>query len=193
MTPSDHPHFGTFGRFTETPFAEMPPAMRDAYEFTKRLRGFAPGPHKIWLANPMLVHAVVPTGAYFQTDSTLSKAEIEIATLVICSHWGAAYANYEHEMLAEHLGGLDPAKIQALLTDSPVAFDDPRQQVVYELASALSRRRVVPTGLFASARELLGEAGIVDITLLMGWYTAVSLTLMAFDVPSNADLSAIAQ
>jgi 4-carboxymuconolactone decarboxylase len=26
----------------------------------------------------------------------------------------------------------------------------------------------------------------VDCTVLMGWFTAVSLTLAAFDVPSNA-------
>jgi 4-carboxymuconolactone decarboxylase len=32
----------------------------------------------------------------------------------------------------------------------------------------------------------LGDAGIVDVTMLLGWFTAVSLTLAAFDVPSNA-------
>ena len=31
-----------------------------------------------------------------------------------------------------------------------------------------------------------GDAGIVDVTMLLGWDTGVSLTLMAFDVPSNA-------
>jgi 4-carboxymuconolactone decarboxylase len=35
-------------------------------------------------------------------------------------------------------------------------------------------------------RDLLGDAGIVDVTTLMGWFTTVSLTLMAYDVPSNA-------
>jgi hypothetical protein len=30
--------FGTFGRFRELPLEEMPPAVRDAYEFTKKLR-----------------------------------------------------------------------------------------------------------------------------------------------------------
>jgi 4-carboxymuconolactone decarboxylase len=44
----------------------------------------------------------------------------------------------------------------------------------------------VPAGLFRRAKELLGEAGIVDIAVLMGWFTGVSMTLMASDVPSNA-------
>ena len=46
--------------------------------------------------------------------------------------------------------------------------------------------RIVPVGLFQRAKDLITEAGIVDVTVLMGWFTAVSLTLNAFDVPSNA-------
>ena len=64
--------FGTFGRFEETPVADMPGEMRDAYDFTMSLRGQVPGPHKIWLSNPALSRTVVPIGAYFQTRSTLT-------------------------------------------------------------------------------------------------------------------------
>jgi 4-carboxymuconolactone decarboxylase len=45
---------------------------------------------------------------------------------------------------------------------------------------------VVPVGLYRRAKELLRDAGIVDVTVLMGWFTAVSLTLQAFDVPADA-------
>ena len=181
--PSD---FGTFGRYTETPVAEMPPAQRAAFDFTKQLRGLVPGPHKIWAANPALLRTVAPVGAYYQTDSTLSKAEIEIATCVICARWRAAYSSHEHEKIATALGHLDPAKVQALIAGLPTGFEDPRQQIVYELSSALAAARVVPQGLFRRARELLGDAGIADVTVLMGWFSAVSLTLNAYDVPSDA-------
>jgi 4-carboxymuconolactone decarboxylase len=177
---------GTFGRFEETPLADMSPDMREAYEFTKKLRGLVPGPHKIWLANPTLSKTIVPTGTYFQEKSTLSKAEIEIATCVICGRWGAAYSTLEHEKIGVHLGHLDPAKVAALIAGLPVSFDDPREQVVYELASALAEARLVPQFLFQRAQELLGDEGIVDVTVLMGWFTMVSLTLMTFDVPSDA-------
>lgn len=178
--------FGTFGRFTETPVGRMPTEMRAAFDFTNSLRGLVPGPHKIWAANPALLRTIAPIGAYYQADSTLSKAEIEIATLVICGRWGAAYSSFEHEKIGVRLGGLDSAKAEALIAGLPTAFGDPRQQVVYELSSALAAARVVPQGLFRRAQELLGDAGLVDVTVLMGWFTAVSLTLMAYDVPSNA-------
>ena len=69
--PSD---FGTFGRYVETRVDQMSPEMRDAYEFTRKLRGMVPGPHKIRVANPKLSKTVVPTGAYFQKESSLTKA-----------------------------------------------------------------------------------------------------------------------
>jgi 4-carboxymuconolactone decarboxylase len=150
------------------------------------LRGLVPGPHKIWLANPELSKTIVPTGAYYQKESTLTKAEIEIATNLINGRWLAAYSNYEHEKIGEEQGHLPPEKVEAIIAGLPTSFDDPRQQVVYELASTLITPRVVPLGLYRRATELLGDAGIVDVTMLLGWFTGVSLTLMAFDVPSNA-------
>jgi 4-carboxymuconolactone decarboxylase len=183
---SDTSDFGTFGRFVETPVDEMSSGMREAYEFTRELRGLVPGPHKIWLANPTLSKTIVPTGAYFQRASSLTKAEIEIATNVVNGRWRSPYANYEHEIIGERDGNLDPHRVQALIAGLPTSFDDPREQVVYELASALVAPRIVPLGLYRHAKELLGDAGIVDVTVLLGWFTMVCMTLNAFDVPANA-------
>jgi 4-carboxymuconolactone decarboxylase len=179
--------FGTFGRFVETPVEAMTPEMKEAYDFTRGLRGLVPGPHKIWLANPTLSKTIVPTGAYFQRESTLTKAEIEIATNIVNARWRSPYANYEHEIIGERDGQLDPRRVEALIAGLPTSFDDPRQQVVYELASALVAPRIVPLGLYRRAKELLGDAGIVDVAVLLGWFTMVCMTLGAFDVPANAE------
>ena len=183
---TDNPDFGTFGRYSETPVDRMPADMRDAFDFTKALRGLVPGPHKIWVVNPKLSKTIVPTGAYFQAESTLSKAEIEIVTNLINARWLAAYSDYEHEKIGEEKGQLPPDKVERIIAGLPTSFDDPRQEVVYRLASALVAPRIVPRGLYGRAKELIGDAGIVDVTVLIGWFTMVSMTLNAFDVPSNA-------
>jgi 4-carboxymuconolactone decarboxylase len=69
-----------------------------------QLRGMVPGPHKIWLSNPKLSKTIVPTGAYYQKESTLTKVEIEIATNLVNARWLAAYANYEHEIIGQEQG-----------------------------------------------------------------------------------------
>ena len=183
---SEQSDFGSFGRFIETPVDKMPSEMKEAYEFTKGLRGLVPGPHRIWLANPRLSKTIVPTGAYYQKHSTLEKAEIEIVTILITARWMSAYASYEHEKIGEKQGHLSPAKVERIIAGLPVSFDGAREEVVYQLASALTAARLVPLGLYKRAKGLIGDAGIVDVAVLIGWFTMVSATLNAFDVPANA-------
>ncbi len=152
---SEATDFGTFGRFEETPVGDMPADMKEAYDFTMKLRGLVPGPHRIWLANPELSKTVVPIGAYYQTRSTLTKPEIEIATNLVNGRWSAGYSNYEHEIIGEKAGGLPSEKVEAMVAGRPTSFDDPRQQVVYELASPIVAARVVPKGLYRRAKALL--------------------------------------
>ena len=178
--------FGSFGRFHETAIDRMSPDMRDAYQFTKDLRGLVPGPHKIWLANPTLSKTIVPTGAYYQQHSTLAKAEIEIVTTLIAARWHASYASYEHEKIGEAQGHLPAETMERMIAGLPVAFDDAREAVIYELGVALVQPRIVPQGLYRRAKGLIGDAGIVDVAVLIGWFTMVSATLNAFDVPSDA-------
>jgi 4-carboxymuconolactone decarboxylase len=107
--------------------------------------------------------------------------------------WRRTFGNYEHEIIGQWLGGLAPEKVQALIAGLPTSFEDPREQVIYELTTALISPRVVPLGLYRRAKDLLGDAGIVDVTVLIGWFTAVSMTLAAYYVPSNADATALPQ
>ena len=58
--------------------------------------------------------------------------------------------------------------------------------MVYEVTFALLAPRVVPTGLYRRAISLLGDAGLTDLTVLIGYFTCVSLSLRAYDVPSSA-------
>src|SRR5258708_4745159 len=87
---SNHLDFGTFGRFVATTVGQMSPEMRQAYDYTKRLRSLVPGPHKIWVSNPKLSKTIVPTGGYFQTQSTLTKTEVEIVTNLTTARWQSA-------------------------------------------------------------------------------------------------------
>jgi 4-carboxymuconolactone decarboxylase len=181
--PSD---FGTFGRYIETPVGQMSPEMRAAYDLTTGLRGLVPGPHRIWLANPKLSKTIVPTGAYYQKHSTLTKAEIEIVTNLITARWLSAYASYEHEKIGKAQSRLPAETVERIIAGLPVSFEDAREEIVYQIASALVTPRLVPLGLYRRAKTLIGDAGIVDVAVLIGWFTMVSATLRAFDVPANA-------
>jgi 4-carboxymuconolactone decarboxylase len=176
----------TFGRYAEIPTEQLTSEQKDAYDYIMRERGMCPGPYRIWLQNPKLLTAMTPIGVYFQKKMQITKAEREIVTNCINGKWAtAAYSNGEHEKIGEQ-AGLPAETVQALIAGLPARFEDPRHQVVYEITQCLIAPRHVPKGLYVRAVELLGDAGLADVTVLIGYFTSVSLTLAAYDVPSNA-------
>lgn len=176
----------TFGRYAEIPYGNMTPEQQAGYDAMIEARGRLPGPTKIWVHNPKLATVAGPFGAHFQPGGySLTEREREIAVCVITSHWRAAYPTAAHERIAK-AAGLPAAKIDAILCGMPTSFDDEREQIVYEMAIALSNGRWIPRGLHDRAVKTLGHVSITDVITLMGHYTSVSMTLAFYDVPDGA-------
>jgi 4-carboxymuconolactone decarboxylase len=176
----------TFGRYAEIPYDKMTPEQQAGYNALIETRGRLPGPTKIWVHNPKLAKVAGPFGAHFQAGQySLSEREREIAVCVITSHFHSAYPTAAHERRAKEVG-LPPTQVDAILGGLPTAFDDAREQVVYEMAMALSQGRWVPRGLYDRAVKALGHVGITDVITLMGHYTSVAMTLAFYDVPAGA-------
>jgi 4-carboxymuconolactone decarboxylase len=176
----------TFGRYAEIPTEQLSSKQKEAYDYILRERGMCPGPYRIWLQNPKLLKAMTPIGVYYQNEMQISKAEREIVTNCINGKWATAgYSNREHEEIGEQVG-LPAEKVQALIAGLPTGFEDPRQQVIYEITLNLIAPRRVPEGLYRRAIDVLGDAGLTDVTVLIGYFTSVSMTLAAYDVPAGA-------
>ena len=180
---SDKP---TFGRYAEIPVNEMTPEQREGYRFlVDGPRGRLPGPYKVWVHNPRLVHAAAPIGQHFTPgQSSLSEREREIAVVVITSTWHSAYPTAAHEKRGEEVGLPAPA-VEAIIAGLPASFTDVREQVVYEMAMTLAGGRLVSQGLYDRAVKVLGHESITDVIVLMGYYTAVSLTMNFYAVPAG--------
>jgi 4-carboxymuconolactone decarboxylase len=177
----------TFGRYAELPVDRMTPEQREGYRFlVDGPRGRLPGPYKVWVHNPKLVHAAAPLGQHFTPgQSSVSEREREIAVLVMTGTWHSAYPTAAHEKRGREVG-LPAAAVEALVAGQPTSFADPREQVVYEMATALAGGRLVPQGLYDRAVGLLGHEGVTDVIVLMGYYTAVSLTMNFYAVPAGS-------
>ena len=128
-----------------------------------------------------------PFGAHFQKDGgySLTEREREIAVCVITSHWRSGYPTSAHERIGKQVG-LTAAQVEAILCGLPTSFDDAREQVVYEMAIALTNGRWVPRGLYERAVKALGHVSITDVITLMGHYSSVAMTLAFYDVPDGA-------
>jgi 4-carboxymuconolactone decarboxylase len=177
----------TFGRYAEMAVDQMSPEQREGYRFlVDGPRGRLPGPYKIWVHNPRLVHAAAPLGQHFTPgQSSLSEREREIAVIVMTSAWRSAYPTAAHEKRGTEVG-LPASTVEALIAGLPASFVDPREQAVYEVAVALAGGRPISQGLYDRAVEALGHESITDMIVLMGYYTAVSLTMNFYAVPAGS-------
>jgi 4-carboxymuconolactone decarboxylase len=176
----------TFGRYTEIPVDHMTPAQKEGYRFlVDGPRGRLPGPYKVWVHNPKLVHAAAPLGQHFTPgQSSLTEREREIAVLVITGMWHSAYPTAAHEKRGKEVG-LPAPSVEAIVAGLPATFSDPREQVVYEVAMTLAGRQLLSQGLYDRAVKTLGHESITDVIVLMGYYTAVSLTMNFYAVPAG--------
>ena len=178
---------GTFGRYQEIPLDRMTEAQKEAYRYlVDGPRGRLPGPYKVWVHNPKLVHAADPLGRHFTPGAyALTERQREIAVLVINAKWSSDYPTTAHERRGKEVG-LPAEAVEAIIAGRPTSFTDPSEQVVYEAAMALAANRIVPEALYDRAVKLLGHERITDMIVLMGYYTAVSLTMNFYAVPANA-------
>ena len=64
--------------------------------------------------------------------------------------------------------------------DPPFEADDER--VVYAAARQLGQDGHLDTATYAAAQQLLGDAGMVELVSLCGYYSLISFLLNAFDV-----------
>jgi 4-carboxymuconolactone decarboxylase len=180
----------TVGRFAEIPSDQYTPEQQEAYRTLIEAEGLKPGaalpsaPLKIWMSNPKVSKALAPLIWYLHPGHfSLSPRERELAVCILASKWHTPYTIYAHETFAKN-SGMPPEMIDAVISGLPASFVNEREQVIYEMASALADSRWISKGLYDRAVKVLGHTGITDVTVLMGFYTAVSLTVAFYDVPA---------
>jgi len=177
---------GTFGRYDELPIDKMSDEQREGYKYlVDGPRGRLPGPYKVWMHNPKLLRAASHLGQHFTPESSsLTEREREIAVIVITSKWASDYPNAAHEKRGKEIG-LGDARVEAMIAGLPVSFTDAKEQLVYEIAISLAHNQIISNGLHDRAVKTLGHERIADVIVLMGYYTAVSLTMNFYAVPAG--------
>ncbi|MFT3975543.1 MAG: carboxymuconolactone decarboxylase family protein [Sphingomonas bacterium] len=161
---------------------EMTPEQRRACdEVVAGKRGKIPAPMIAWLRNPELARRAQSLGELLRYDTSLPSALAELAIIVCARHWSAHVQWRAHSEYAR-AAGVDPAVIAAIAARRTPDFEDEAQRTVYEVSTVLLQRARVPAALYARAVEALGEAGLVELVVLLGYYCIASFTLNTFEL-----------
>ncbi|MFT4069565.1 carboxymuconolactone decarboxylase family protein [Paraburkholderia sp.] len=165
---------------------QMTPAQRGVYDtIAGGPRKGVRGPLAVWLHRPELAQHAQALGRYCRYETTLPPRLSELAILTLARVWGSEYEWYAHKPIALE-AGVSPEVVEAIRTHAQPVFSQPDEAVVHAFLTELHRDRKVSDARYAEAVERLGEAGVIDLVGLAGYYTLISMTINVFRVAQPA-------
>lgn len=161
----------------------MTPAQRAVFEaVVSGPRGKLVGPLRAALLRPDLAEVWQKFGAILRYDSCMPPRLTELAIIVAARRWNSQLEWHVHAQEARK-AGLGDDVIEALRNGQSPLFRDPEEADIYEFARQILETGQVREDTYAAVRDRWTPVGVVELTTLIGYYTLVSMTLNAHEVP----------
>src|SRR5581483_2080011 len=151
------------------PEALTPAQQRAASELIRGPRGALFGPFIPLLRSPGLLERTQRLGEYLRYASLVPQRLRELAILITARHYDQAYEWHVHAPAAAS-AGLSKSVITAIAERRTPAQCEPDEATVQAFCAELHREHAVSDATYQRALGLLGEAGIVDLCGLCGYY-----------------------
>ena len=140
------------------------------------------GPFNAFVHTPDVGRHLASLGAALRFGTSIDRRLTELAIITVGSRWKAEFEWWAHARMARQHGVPD-AVVDAIGRgdDPPFAAEDER--IVYAVARELALSGALSQDSYAAAHGLLGDAALVELVSLCGYYTLISYLLNAFAVP----------
>lgn len=181
MKPLPPSTYTPSGRITAPPRETMDDVAGGMYDRSLELFGGPGGPRMPLLHTPRIAEAWGSVNLALH-DAPLPARYRELAIIAVAAFWKS---EFEWLMHAGEAGeaGIPDAAIEAIRTGAPPRFEEAGDAIAFAYITELQRDRAVTDETYAAARELLGDAGLVALTVAIGHFSNVAMTLNAHRVP----------
>jgi 4-carboxymuconolactone decarboxylase len=144
------------------------------------------GPFNSMLHSPNIGIALQELGARLRYGTSIPRPLLELAIITIGAHWQAQYEFWAHARMALE-AGIKQEVVTAIQLGEEPDLDD-SEALVYEFCIQMIETKRIREDTYQKLVETLGEAGIMEIASLIGYYSAISIILNTFEisVPENA-------
>ena len=162
---------------------QMSPAQRAVHDkVVSGPRGRMVGPLRAVIHSPELAERWSDLGEFLRYSTCLPPLLNELAIIVTGRRWNSQIEFHVHAEAAE-AAGLDPAVIEAIRLGKAPSFAAPDEFEVYEFTRHLHQAGTVPESEYRAVEQRWGARGVVELAALVGYYTMVSMTLNAHEIP----------
>lgn len=169
-------------RIPELERYELSPEQTKVYDAILASRGSLHGPFRVWLHSPELAQRAQQLGEHARFRTTLAPRLRELAILVTARFWDAQIEWSVHEPAGRE-ASMKRAVIEDIKRGRTPEFEHPDEESVYNYTFELLRDHFVEDDVFSAVAEHLGPRGVTELTILIGYYSLVALSLNAFQIP----------
>jgi 4-carboxymuconolactone decarboxylase len=137
------------------------------------------GPFAIMLLSPEVGNAIQQVGAKIRFSKALTGRERELGILTVAGELRSDFERLAHEPAARKLG-LTQAQANAVLSGRiPDGLTDD-EALICRLARVMTADRNLPDEDYETGLAALGKERLVELTWLVGYYSALALALAVF-------------
>lgn len=148
-------------------------------------RGRLLTPYKIWIHSPRLAAAMETIGTFLNKKGSLSEREVELAIVIIATHWQGDYVQAAHIKICLKLG-YPQAAMDAIKAGDTPDLPDAREKAVYDLCQIAMAPGGGSDEVYDRAEKLLGRDGLAEVLALLGYYSSVAMAMKLHRVPVPA-------
>jgi 4-carboxymuconolactone decarboxylase len=140
------------------------------------------GPFAIYLHSPPFGELAQKLGGHLRFKTSVPPRLSEFAILCTAQHWKAQYEWAMHAPMAEKQG-VKPQTVREIQAGRPPKSAARDEMAIYAFVKELYANRRVSTSTYNRAKKILGDAGVVELVGILGYYAMVSMTLNTFKAP----------
>lgn len=144
--------------------------------------GGLPGPFNAFVHAPSLGEHLNGLGYALRYRTSIERRLTEIAILTVGARWQAEFEWWAHEKMARTHGVSGPV-IEAIRRGEDPPFEAGDERAVHAVARELATTGRISQDAYDAAHQTLGDAGMVELITLCGYYTLISYLLNGLDVP----------
>jgi 4-carboxymuconolactone decarboxylase len=140
------------------------------------------GPFAVYLHAPSYGLLAQKLGGHLRFNTSVPPRLSEFAILCTGQFWKAQYEWYAHAAIAAQQG-VKEATIRDLKAGRAPKAAPRDEKAIYAFIKELYAKRRVGNATYARVHKFLGDAGMVELVGILGYYALISMTLNVFRMP----------
>jgi 4-carboxymuconolactone decarboxylase len=160
---------------------DLPAEHRHIYDDIAGSRGGVQPNFKALLNNPLATARMAALGGYVRFETLLPPRTKALAVLATARENEGDYV-WTANLPQARNAGVDEATISAIRERRAPQGLTPEDALIVQFTLELLRQHRITDATFQAVQQRLGDAGVIDLLYLIGYYGSLSHTLSALEV-----------